>query len=46
MTALHQAAINTNNPDLIHLLLQAPHGMECLNAHCNGGWTPLMSAAY
>ena len=31
-TALHFAASNTNNPELIHLLLQAPHGRELLNA--------------
>jgi ankyrin repeat protein len=44
-TALYYAVMYTNNPELIHLLLEAPHGMECLNARDNDGWTPLIMAA-
>ena len=35
-TALHYAASHTNNPELIHLILAAEHGMSCLNAGGNG----------
>ena len=45
-TALTYAAWNTNNPDLVDLLLQHPCGSEALNAPDNDGFTPLICAAH
>jgi ankyrin repeat protein len=42
--ALHVAVCFTNNPALVHVLLRAPRGMECLNSRDRLGSTALMLA--
>lgn len=44
MTALHFAASSTNNPELVHALLQTPNGISCINYQDSDGSTPLMCA--
>ena len=43
-TALHCGAWYKNNPDMIDFIVQAPHGLACLNARDRHGGTPLISA--
>ena len=45
-TPLHWAADNTNNPAIIHAIVQAPHGLDVLNTRGSVyGLTPLLLAA-
>ena len=44
-TPLHVAAIRTNNPAMIHAIVQSPRGLDVLNTRNAGGETPLLLAA-
>ena len=45
-TALHLFALNSHdNPAMVHTIVQAPHGMDCINAGDVYGCTPLFLAA-
>jgi len=44
-TALYYGACSHDNPDMIDFIVQAPHGMACLNARNVDGNTPLIRAA-
>ena len=44
-TALHYGACDTNNPGMIYAIVEAPHGLDVLNARDDYGFTPLLIAA-
>ena len=45
-TPLHVDAGCTNNPDMIHAIVGAPHGLDVLNACSDDGYTPLWPESY